>query len=561
MIPASQQIGGWAIYLRVSDEKKQHPEHSLEAQLQIVQERLIDRSGLPVVKIYTDIISGQTARRPQYQQMKRDAKAGHFSHLAVYRVDRLGRNTLEGLIAFQEFIELGIEVKTASSPDIDPVTPDGKFFMGMQMLMAQHEIEIMKQRMGDSKRAILRQGGWPFNVPDGYLNKREPVANGKFRTWIEKDSLRFQMWRKAYELLLTDRYTLAEICMELHNRSYVRNTSKPWVAVTKTGQFRFHDNKLSRGLRRPFYAGRVVSEHYGIYYEDGIQGQWEPIVTVEEYERAMEILRQRDNHKVRQKRYVYLLRDLLGIEVGGQIYKMFSSSPTGRSKTYSYYMTRAKVNGSKIHIPCEVIDSQIPGWLAGIQIPKALMPRMRALYQQHIAHLSGPNRDEQIAGLKERIRQLRAEEADLGRLLLNKRIGQDAYDQLRHEWQQKLNHKQQELEALQRETSVYIDDLDAAVMLLSKMPMLFERLARRDQARLLKILVQQVVVDQSGNTIEVRLNSPFAYLNDLAQVAADRPRSQETLAVFEELESPAENLAFANRASVVELHVLAGASE
>jgi hypothetical protein len=98
-------------------------------------------------------------------------------------------------------------------------------------------------------------------------------------------------------------------------------------------------------------------------------------------------------------------------------------------------------------------------------------------------------------------------------------------------------------------------------MLLSKMPMLFERLARRDQARLLKILVQQVVVDQSGNIIEVRLNSPFAYLNDLAQVAADRSRSQETLAVFEGSESPAEMLAFASRASVVELHALAGASE
>jgi hypothetical protein len=38
--------------------------------------------------------------------------------------------------------------------------------------------------------------------------------------------------------------------------------------------------------------------------------------------------------------------------------------------------------------------------------------------------------------------------------------------------------------------------------------MLFERLARRDQARLLKILLQQVLVDQSGNIIEVRLNSP-----------------------------------------------------
>ena len=61
MTSAAHQIRGWAIYLRVSDEKKQHPEHSLEAQRQIVQQRLIDRSDLPVVKVYTDVISGQTA--------------------------------------------------------------------------------------------------------------------------------------------------------------------------------------------------------------------------------------------------------------------------------------------------------------------------------------------------------------------------------------------------------------------------------------------------------------------------------------------------------------------
>jgi hypothetical protein len=83
--------------------------------------------------------------------------------------------------------------------------------------------------------------------------------------------------------------------------------------------------------------------------------------------------------------------------------------------------------------------------------------------------------------LTEQIRQLRAEEVDLGRLLLHSRIGQEAYDQLRHEWQQKLGHKQQELETLQREASVYIDDLDAAVMLLSRLPLLFERLAKRDR--------------------------------------------------------------------------------
>ena len=561
MLTAAEQVRGWAIYLRVSDEKKQHPEHSLEAQSQIVRERLIDRSDLPVVKIYTDIISGQTARRPQYQQMKRDAKSGCFSHLAVYRVDRLGRNTLEGLIAFQEFIELGVEVKTASSPDIDPVTPDGKFFMGMQMLMAQHETEIMRQRMADNKRSILQKGGWPFNAPDGYLNKREAVNNGKFNTWIEKDPPRFQMWREAYDLVLEDRLTLAEICVELHNRGYTRRTGKPWVMATKTGQQQYHDNKLSRGLHNPFYAGVVVSEHYGVYFEERIQGQWEPVVTVEEYERAMEILRQRDANRVRRRHYIYLLRDLLHVTVDNRTYPMFGTSPTGRSKTYSYYMTRVKINGAKIHIPCEMIDSQILSWLTNIRIPKKLMPHIKTLYHQHIEQLSSPGRDEQIAKLTEQIKQLRTEEADLGRMVLHRRISQEAYDQLRMEWQQRLSHKQQELEALRREPAGYIDELEIAIKLLSKIPVLFQRLAKREQARLLKLLLYQVDVDEAGNIIGVQLNSPFAYLHDLAQIAAGKKKELKPLAVSDYPENHIKRMVFAEQNHVAEMRTLVGASD
>ena len=547
----SERIQGWAIYLRVSDEKKQHPEHSLEAQMQVIQERLIGRSDMPVLKVYKDIVSGQTSRRPQYQQMKRDAKAKMFTHLAVYRVDRLGRNTLEGLIAFQEFIELEIDVKTAGSPDIDPTTPDGKFFMGMQMLMAQHETEIMKVRMDDSKRAILRQGGWPFNAPDGYLNKKEAITNGKFRTWIESDPPRLQMWREAYDMLLGDQLTLAEICHELHNRGYVRSTGKPWIRTLKNGQTRAYDNKLSRGLNRPFYAGRVVSKHYGVHYEDEIQGHWEPIVSVEEYERALEILRRRDHNKIRQQRHIYLLRDLLSVRDGGSSFKMYCSSPTGRSKTYSYYYTRAKINGSKLHVPCETIDEQMPEYLEDIAIPDDLLRPIRRLYKQHIAELNGPDRDEQLDRLRQQINQLREEEADLVRLLLQKRLSQDMYDRLRHEWQTKLNKKQQEMEALQRDVTLYVDDLEAAIALLSSAPILFARLPRKKQAQLLKLIFSEIIVDIRGRIQTVQLNAPFAYLRSAAELVQMEAHSE--LDALNQLTNSPKEMSFPERAYAIEL--------
>jgi hypothetical protein len=61
------------------------------------------------------------------------------------------------------------------------------------------------------------------------------------------------------------------------------------------------------------------------------------------------------------------------------------------------------------------------------------------------------------------------------------------------------------------------------------------------------------VVDGNGAIVNVWLNSPFAYLRELAGIA-ERGAAQGKGTVLEEL-------AFANRASVVELQVLVGVSD
>jgi len=517
MTTATQPVPGWAVYCRLSDENKQHPEYSLEYQLEVIQERLVRPSNLPIIRKYVDVLSGKTPRRPEYQLMKRDAKAGRFSHLAVYRVDRLGRNTLEGMIAFQEFIELGIEVKTASSPDINPNSPDGKLFMGMQMLMAQHEVEIMRQRMLDSKRTILRQGGWPFIAPDGYVNKREASTHRKFNTWIETDPPRFKMWRKAFDLLLTDQYTLDEICHELHNLGYVRKTGTPWVWKTKTGLVKSAKNKLSRGFHLAFYAGRVTSEHYNIRYEEEIRGHWEPVVTPEEFEQGLAILKRRDHHKARQKRHVYLLRDILVLQSKRKTYKLYCSTPSGRNKSYSYYISRSKVDGKQVHIPCDVIDEQIPDWLDAIQIQPQRLPAIRQAYREHLAKLTGPSRREQIEQLELHLQQIQAEEASLVRLFLKKQINHQTYEKLRHEWQTKLKEKEQKLAEMKEDAGAYIDDLETAIGLMACLPELFGQLEKRKQSKLLKLLIQQMVVNKEGEIQTVQLLSPFEYLRSVEQ--------------------------------------------
>lgn len=167
---------GMALYLRVSTEDMQNPENSFEYQRQRVKD-CIERSDMvpPVTTEYSDILSGKNSRRPGYQKLLQDARTGLFTHLAVYSVDRLGRNTQETLTMLDELTKLGVEVVVADSPNIDMDTPSGNLLVRMRVVIAQYEIEMMSQRIKDAKRVILMGGGWPSTLPDGYKFAEEEV--------------------------------------------------------------------------------------------------------------------------------------------------------------------------------------------------------------------------------------------------------------------------------------------------------------------------------------------------------------------------------------------------
>ncbi len=132
-----------------------------------------------------------------------------------------------------------------------------------------------------------------------------------------------------------------------------------------TGKRKTAFNLLHKLFHNPFYAGWVTSERFGIKVGE-VRGNWEPIVTTEQFHRGIQILHKHDNEKSREKKHFYLLRGLLWVKAGGKKLKMYGSTPSGRYQSYSYYITHADVYGQALHIQCNVIDLQIPQWLQGI---------------------------------------------------------------------------------------------------------------------------------------------------------------------------------------------------
>ena len=82
-----ERVKGWAVYLRAST---QQPEEVFEKQRASIDEEIKD-SDMEVIAEYRDVQSSGEAM----QQLLADARAGHFSHVVIFSIDRLGHTTDE----------------------------------------------------------------------------------------------------------------------------------------------------------------------------------------------------------------------------------------------------------------------------------------------------------------------------------------------------------------------------------------------------------------------------------------------------------------------------------
>jgi len=96
-------------------------------------------------------------------------------------------------------------------------------------------------------------------------------------------------------------------------------------------------------------------------------------------------------------------------------------------------------------------------------------------------------------------------------------MGEETYDQLRSEWLEKIQYAQASLDAVERDNTYHLNDLELALTLLEKLSHLYQRLEFSDKAVLLRILAKHIIVNQQGDIIDHQLNSPFLYLESLVR--------------------------------------------
>lgn len=133
-------------YARVSTEDQ-------ELGLQVTALR---EAGVPESHIIQEKASGKAGSdRPLYRALLSSLKDG--DKLVVWKVDRLGRSTLDALQTAKELDERGVHI-VVTTLGVDLKTPAGRLVFGMMSQIAEFERELITERVRAGMAEAKKRG-------------------------------------------------------------------------------------------------------------------------------------------------------------------------------------------------------------------------------------------------------------------------------------------------------------------------------------------------------------------------------------------------------------------
>ena len=102
-------------------------------------------AGVPVDHVVTETASGKAgASRPRYEALLASLATGDT--LIVWKVDRLGRSTLDALQTMRDLDLRGVRI-VITTVGIDLQTPSGRLVFGVLSQIAEFERELIRERV------------------------------------------------------------------------------------------------------------------------------------------------------------------------------------------------------------------------------------------------------------------------------------------------------------------------------------------------------------------------------------------------------------------------------
>ena len=180
--------------------------------------------------------SGKNTDRPNFQKMMSQIRSGAFTHLLVWKIDRISRNLLDFSSMYKELKELGV-VFVSKNEQFDTSTAMGEAMLKIILVFAELERNMTSERVTATMISRASNGQWnggrvPFGYDYDYDTKTFSVN--------EQESVIVKLIHDKYE----EMQSLVQEARYLNEHDFRTREGNEWSPVT-----------LLIILRNIFYCG------------------------------------------------------------------------------------------------------------------------------------------------------------------------------------------------------------------------------------------------------------------------------------------------------------------
>ena len=112
--------------------------------------------------------SGKNTDRPEFQKMMAQIRAGGFTHILVWKIDRISRNLLDFAAMYNELKDLGV-VFVSKNEQFDTSTAMGEAMLKIILVFAELERNMTSERVTATMISRANNGLWNGGrVPYGF---------------------------------------------------------------------------------------------------------------------------------------------------------------------------------------------------------------------------------------------------------------------------------------------------------------------------------------------------------------------------------------------------------
>lgn len=140
-----------AIYCRISTSEQDLSKQEMSCR------KYCENNEIEIFKVYSDIISGAKASRPEFDKLLYDMRHYHFDTIVVTKLDRIGRSLKHLLSLFDEFQRKKVHF-IATTQNIDTSTSAGKLQLQLLGAFAEFERNIISERTKEGLKYATNVG-------------------------------------------------------------------------------------------------------------------------------------------------------------------------------------------------------------------------------------------------------------------------------------------------------------------------------------------------------------------------------------------------------------------